>query len=160
MPVTSLNESSWSDVHAIQRAAYTELLHEDVDVLKSKWLASPETCFQFQDDSGKTVSYFLTHPWHLNSAPKLHDVIPEDCSGQQLFLHDLAVSPDVAGQGIGKQMVEAFFERAKALGYSRFMLVAVQGSVPFWSRYGFQVTDEKVSESYGPNAKLMILEFK
>ncbi|GAA0832811.1 MULTISPECIES: GNAT family N-acetyltransferase [Marinomonas] len=157
MAVSVLNASSWSDIQRIQQAAYVESLHEECEVLKSKWQASPDTCFQYRDETGRIVAYLLTHAWGSSAAPKLHDALPEACAGDQLFVHDLAVSPEAAGKGIAKALLSAFFEQASLMGYSRFMLVAVQGSVPFWARYGFQVKEVPVSESYGEGARLMVL---
>lgn len=158
MSVSPITDTSWAAIQRLQQAAYAPSLHEECEVLTSKWQASPDTCFQYLDEAGNTLAYLLTHPWNSSNAPKLNDALPAGCTGDQLFIHDLAVSPEATGQGVAKQLLAAFFARAAALGYTRFMLVAVQDSVPFWSRYGFLEQAEQVSESYGDGARLMRLE--
>jgi len=76
----------------VQEEAYTDIPHEAVDVLKSKWKASPETCFAYQDSDNKVLGYLLAHPWNSDEPPKLFETLPYSSAGDTLYLHDLAVS--------------------------------------------------------------------
>ena len=67
------------------------------------------------------------------------------------------------GQGIGTQFVDKVVQTAVRLGFREIYLVAVQGSVPFWRKMGFEVLDDysevgasaESLASYGADARLM-----
>ena len=48
MSINLITDNSWSDILKIQEEAYLEIEPEDVDILKSKWLLSPNTCAVFK----------------------------------------------------------------------------------------------------------------
>jgi len=54
-----------------------------------------------------------------------------------LYLHDLAVAPRAAGQGVARRLVGAMLARAGGLRHSA--LVSVQDSRPFWESLGYAV---------------------
>jgi ribosomal protein S18 acetylase RimI-like enzyme len=166
MMITEISKASWGEILHIQEEAYTGVPPEEVDVLKSKWEISPESCFVFRADDGNILAYLLAHSWNSLEPPKLFDKTPADSMGDILYLHDLAVSNRARGMGIGKQLAKKLIESAKEkqldkqckAKYKKILLVAVQDSSRFWSGLGFcEVLQVPVCSSYGDDAKLMLL---
>lgn len=158
MTISPIINDSWGGILAVQEEAYTGLPPEDVNVLKSKWLVSPETCFIETAEEGLIRGYLLAHPWHSDEPPKLFEVLPMNTDGSVLYLHDLAISNAARGMGIGKRLSQKLLDTAKIKGFEKVLLVAVQGSEGFWSALGFsEITDVPVCSSYGSNAKLLQL---
>lgn len=161
MSIAVISEKSWQGILQVQKEAYTDIPHEEVDVLKSKWKASPETCFVYQDSDNKVLGYLLAHPWNSDEPPKLFETLPENSAGDTLYLHDLAVSSNARGIGVGRKLSNKLLEIAKLKKFRRVRLVAVQGSEDYWFNFGFrEINNVSVSQSYGANAKLMSLEAK
>ena len=81
--------------------------------------------------------------------------------GVNLYLHDLALSHEARGKGIAKKLVENLIDTAKDQGFKKILLVAIQNSSVFWGKFGFvHIPNGDVCPSYGPSAKLMLLEIK
>jgi predicted N-acetyltransferase YhbS len=158
MSISPINEHSWDDIVRIQEEAYTDIAPEDVNVLKNKWYSSPHTCAVFTDHKGKVLAYLLAHPWASEIPPKLNEKIPVTYSST-LFVHDLALAIEGRGKNIGKELVQNLIDNAKARGYVKILLVAVQNSTGFWAKFGFlNIPSEEVYSSYGENSQLMVLE--
>jgi len=161
MTITEISETSWDAILRIQEEAYTGIPPEEVDVLKSKWHNSPDSCFVFLAEDEKILAYLLAHSWGSLVPPKLFEPVPTDSAGKILYLHDLAVSKDARGLGLGKQLANKLIDSAKNKQYEKVLLVAVQGSGKFWASLGFkQILDVPVCASYGADAKLMSLALK
>lgn len=58
---------------------------------------------------------------------------------QVLYLHDMSVLPDLAGQGVARHLVQHLQAQARARGLQQAALVSVQGSQAYWERQGFSV---------------------
>jgi ribosomal protein S18 acetylase RimI-like enzyme len=157
--IVQISEKSWDGILKIQEEAYTDLPPEDVSILKSKWLASPDTCFIYSSNENKILAYLLSHPWGSDSPPKLNEEATVDKDTSNLYLHDLALSNEARGQGIARALVENLINNAKTQGFTKIQLVAVQGSSSFWVKYGFMViVNAAICPSYGSAARLMVLE--
>lgn len=159
MTITEISESSWDDVLRIQEKAYTGVPPESIGVLKSKWEISPESCFVARAEDEEIQAYLLAHAWNSLEPPKLFEQVPENSTGEILYLHDLAVVNKARGVGAGKQLVKKLLETAKERGYEKVLLVAVQNSSRFWASLGFrEVLHVSVCSSYGDDAQLMVLD--
>jgi len=157
--IVQISEKSWDEILKIQEEAYTELPPEDVNILKSKWLASPNTCSIYSGNENKIMAYLLSHPWGSDIPPKLNEEAPVNNETSNLYLHDLALSNEARGRGIARALVENLINNAKTQGFTKILLVAVQGSSSFWAKYGFMViVNAAICPSYGSAAKLMVLE--
>ena len=159
MSINLITENSWIDILKIQEEAYVEIEPEDVNVLKSKWLSSPKTCAMYKE--GNNISaYLLAHPWPSEIPPKLHEECPITAS-LNLYLHDLALARESRGKGIANKLVKNLIDIAKAQGFNKILLVAVQNSGGFWSKFGFlNRPNAEICPSYGHNSELMVLELK
>ena len=159
MSIHLITENSWIDILKIQEEAYVEIEPEDVNVLKSKWLSSPKTCAVYKEGSN-TSAYLLAHPWPSETPPKLHEECPITAS-LNLYLHDLALARESRGKGVAKKLVENLIDIAKAQGFNKILLVAVQNSGGFWSKFGFlSMPSSEICPSYGENAQLMSLKLE
>lgn len=160
MPINVITESSWDRIIEIQEEAYVEVPAEDVTILKSKWLAPPKTCTVYLNDNGNILAYLLAHPWTSDIPPKLHETISIS-KGSTLYIHDLALTQEAKGKNIAKKLVENLISHAKAQGFSKVLLVAVQNSNEFWAKFGFvNITNTAICSSYGNNAQLMTLKLQ
>src|SRR5690606_243767 len=118
MPIGPISEVTWSEIVAVQAEAYSEIEPESLEVLKSKWLRSPECCFVYKK-SGRVVGYLLAHSWNSEMPPKLYRPLPTGTEGTILFLHDLAILRSAAGQGVGKELAEHFRSEERRVGKER-----------------------------------------
>lgn len=113
------------------------------------------------ESGAAVVGYCFAHPWHgMQPAPlnTLLGTLP--ASADALYLHDLALLPETQGAGAGAAAIAILLARAASLGLERMCLVAVNGSLPYWSRHGFVVADSvqlrtKLA-SYGAEARFMV----
>jgi ribosomal protein S18 acetylase RimI-like enzyme len=122
----------------IEACCYTEIAPESVECIGAKLLTSPSTCF-VGCCGNQVIAFLLSLPIQFESPPLLHQTlcaIPE--SADTLYLHDLAVSPDQRGCGIGRLLIEAFMNKMKELELKRASLIAVQNSGDYWIGHGFR----------------------
>ena len=142
----------------IQRKVYLEDLIETSQSISSKLTISPETCFVHL--TGNNVNaYCLCYPFPKLESPPLNDVLDKNYSSENLFVHDLCVSPQYRGLGIAKIMIDHLFEVCRSHNFHSMTLVAVQNSEKFWHKFGFVVVqDTNSSSSYGVDSKLMFCE--
>ncbi|PSJ47507.1 GNAT family N-acetyltransferase [Zobellella endophytica] len=159
LSIEPITEAAWPQILALQARCYQELAPESEAVLRSKWRASPATCLQCRDQGGALLGYLLSHPWPHAGLPALHREYEIAGPSDRLYLHDLAVSPRAHGLGVGKGLVAALLDRARAQGFARVSLVSVQGSEGFWARFGFRpLRNAELCASYGDDPRAMALE--
>ncbi|HEX8472342.1 MAG TPA: GNAT family N-acetyltransferase [Brevundimonas sp.] len=107
------------------------------------------------------VGYLVAYPMRRETAPPLNtlmEVIPKDA--EVIYLHDLALDPDVRGGGHTAAIVERLAQQAKADGWPALALVAVNDAAGFWMKRGFTTASlsgmaEKLA-TYGPDARYMV----
>ncbi|WP_394248580.1 GNAT family N-acetyltransferase [Vibrio profundi] len=108
-----IEEVHWNSILEIQDKSYREIGCEELDVLKSKNDASPDTCFVCLSDCESVVGYLLAHPWRGISPLKLFEPLPNVENCEYLYLHDIAISPQSKGKGIGRAAALKLFEVAQ-----------------------------------------------
>jgi predicted N-acetyltransferase YhbS len=54
------------------------------------------------------------------------------------YIHDVAVAERCRGRGVGGLLAQRLLDLARTRGFRSCELVSVQGSAPFWERFGFQ----------------------
>ena len=69
---------------------------------------------------------------------------PEDAHGGRLF--QMAVSPDLQGQGLGARLVRSLEEELRRRGFTHVHLHARAPVVPFYERLGYAVYGEPFTE--------------
>ena len=148
---------------AIQSQAYPAFLREDEAAFASRIAIKASYCLAATRD-GELVAYLLAHGWLGLAPPPVGAILPAEAPSDILFIHDLAVSPQGRGSGIGRDLVARAFELATRDGLDTAELIAVEGAAPYWASLGFEPVDcsaelaAKVA-AYGPQACLMKREF-
>jgi len=158
MQIESIEEQHWEQILQIQRDAYIDIAPESLEVLQSKVIASPETCFVALEQ-GKVAGYLLAHPWDEETLPPLF--LKLDCKpkGRVLYIHDLAVAKGHGGRGIGRFMAYEILAQAKRHSYAQVNLVAVNNASKFWSKLEFKLRFGAYDlSSYGEGAVVMGFE--
>lgn len=110
---------------------------------------------------GRPAGYILSHPWRIGRPPALNSrlgQIPADAD--TYYIHDLALLPAARGSGAAALIVDDVIAHACRQGFGSVSLIAVNNSLPFWSRNGFAPDDradigEKLL-SYEPAARFMV----
>ena len=133
---------------------------EDRNCFASRLSVFPEGCFILDSEAG-AKGYLITYPWTANSAPVLNRTLaalPDDVS--VLYLHDLALHPDVRGEGWSRSAMDNVLALATRGGWSSVALVAVNEAVDFWRRHKFEVQQTSAMAaklaSYGADARYMV----
>ncbi|KAF0814089.1 hypothetical protein IGB42_00986 [Andreprevotia sp. IGB-42] len=151
--IRALDHNDLDAVCAIQTACYPAGFHESRAVFARKLAVSPDSHW-LAEHRGEPIGYFLTHPWAGDAPPDLdHELAGLPAAPDCHFLHDLALHPVARGKGLAPRLIEAALQWGAQQGYARTMLVAVQGSVPFWQRWGFKPV--AAAAAYGKDAALM-----
>jgi GNAT superfamily N-acetyltransferase len=147
------------DLEAVHKiSAHVHPAHpERVEVLAEKFRLFPKGCFVLEA-GGRIAGYCFSHPWTDGPPPPLDTFMTALPSGlSAYFVHDLTVEKGVRGTGMGRALVPVLFETARAMGFDRLVLVAVNDRGPFWQAAGFSATpDETLQEAarakYGAGA--------
>ena len=151
--------ADWSYIDRIQRQAYPPELQEQLSVLQRKAQLSPDTCFVYLDEAEQVSGYCLLHPCQPGIVPELDAHTDDSLLAQNhFFLHDMALARAAQGQGVAKAFVEYVVAAVTEKQAQSIALVAVQGSVPFWSKLGFNRVENSKALSYGSQARYMVLE--
>jgi predicted GNAT family N-acyltransferase len=66
----------------------------------------------------------------------------------------MAVLREARGQGVGRQLLEALIERARARGMTRVVLNAQTHAAAFYARFGFTRTGEPFMEAGIPHVTM------
>lgn len=88
-----------------------------------------------------TLSAYLAAYWsNPGKITPLDGAFSAPAVGDQvLYLHDMSVLPELAGQGVARHLVTQAFANARQRGLQQAALVSVQGSQSYWERQGFSV---------------------
>lgn len=123
----------------------------------------PQGCFVLA--CGDAVKgYCIAYPWPEGSVPPLDSLLGALPQGRAAFyLHDLALQPEVRGQGHARPIVERLALDLRGIDAKRIALVSVNDSVRFWQGQGFApvAPDETMARklaSYGAGAQYMVRE--
>lgn len=158
MLLRNITSADWSAIMAIQAECYHAFEPESQAVMKSKWQMSPNCCFAVEL-KGKLLGYCLAHPWNSAFPPSLNQLLkqlPE--SVNTLYIHDIALSYDIQGQGAGKALLMRCKQYAQENQLASLSLVAVQNANDFWLKQGFNpIETVKCLASYGHGASFMKL---
>ncbi|MBS0508190.1 MAG: GNAT family N-acetyltransferase [Proteobacteria bacterium] len=123
---------------AVQRACYGAALVEGAEVFARR-LASPANCSLVLQRGGRVVAYLAAYRSLLGKVTPLHGDFEAVPMPDTLYLHDMAVLPGCAGQGLAQALLAAL--RMQGAGLRHQALVSVQGSQGYWRRQGFAAHD-------------------
>ncbi len=136
---------------------------EDDAVQAERLALYPEGCAVLEYE-GAVSGYAITHPWRYAEPPALNvmlGTLPERPT--TYYIHDFAVLPETRGSGAGSAFANAVIAHARSLTLPSVSLVAVNKSIPFWSRFGFEVVSEPSLHArlltYDADARYMVRRF-
>lgn len=161
MTVSSISAHHWPAILQLQAEAYAGTVEpESLDILQSKWHASPETCFVYLHEE-KVAGYLLAHPLANAELPKLHHhaATTKVSHSPTLFIHDLAIAPLHIGKGIGALLLQQLLNTAHSINAQKVMLISLKEAVAFWQKMGFVANNKPISSDYGLGAKAMSYDF-
>ena len=146
---------------AVQRACYGDGFVESAEVFARR-LASPAHCSLVLEHAGTVCAYLAAHRSVQGKVTPLHGDFEALPHTDTLYLHDLAVLPALAGQGIARALLEPLWAQAAAAGLAYTALVSVQGSQAYWAHHGYAVqpladaAQQARLASYGEGAVYML----
>ncbi len=149
----------------IQRKCYDDARQESREAFTSKLLASPQTCFVALRGQ-QVVGYLVSIPAEAGSPLPLNSQeYSRPAAPNALYLHDVAVDPEMRGAGVAAVLLAPYFLQLRSLGLPYGSLTAVNHSCSFWRRHGFrEVTPTGLGvvhlDSYGCDAQYMLLGFE
>jgi GNAT superfamily N-acetyltransferase len=133
---------------------------EDDAVLFKRFALYPKGC-AILDCNGVASGYAVTHPWRYGEPPALNTSLgklPDQPT--TYYIHDFVVLPETRGIGAGSAFANTVVLHARELALPNVSLVAVNRSVPFWSRFGFEIVAEPELAaallSYDAEARFMV----
>ena len=133
---------------------------EERDVFADKLRLHPDGALVLEHGAA-VAGYCFAHPWHGSQPAPLNSLLGAlPASADALYLHDLALLPETQGAGAGTAAIAILLARAASWHLDRLCLVAVNGSIPYWSRHGFVVADAPELRTklaaYGADARFMV----
>jgi GNAT superfamily N-acetyltransferase len=137
---------------------------EDMAVFVERLRLYPEGA-RLLEVRGRPAGYVLSHPWRFRSLPALNSLLGHiPAEADTYYLHDLALLPVARGSGAAGTLVHFLLRHAEQAGFASMSLVAVNGSMPFWSRHGFAIAEageltDKL-KSYEDAARFMVRELR
>ncbi len=152
-----------SDLDAVAAIAFVSFPDhfEGRPMFANRLALAAQGCFVLAEADGEAVGYAVSYPWRIDGAPPVNsliEVLPDDAD--VIYLHDLALRPDVRGTGATRGIVEQLADQARSRRWSAIALVAVNDAVGFWMKQGFEVRENDAVRaklaSYGPDARYMI----
>ena len=121
---------------AVQLACYGEGFVESAEVFARR-LASPVNCSLAVEQDGRIVAYLAAYRSVLGKVTPLHGDFEAVDAPDTLYLHDMAVHPAHAGQGLARALLAPLWQDALGQGLCHSALVAVQGAQGYWERHGY-----------------------
>ena len=130
-----------ADLPAVLRIA--EILHpnypERLEIFADKLAFFPAGCRVVEDAGSTMLGYAFAHVWSQGLPPLLDQplgAIPgaADC----LHLHDIALMPQIRGQGGPTLYLNELEALARTRGLSALTLIAIMGQDGFWRGKGFR----------------------
>ena len=148
-------------VMAIQRVCYGDAYVEGHGVLACR-LACPANGSLVALRGGEVLAYLAAYWSVVGKVTPLHGDFEACARPDTLYLHDMAVHPDQAGQGLARGLLAPLWAQAARRGMRYSSLVSVQGSQDYWFRQGFKehplqdVQQQRHLASYGCEAVYML----
>ena len=159
--VRPLALSDLTDLLAVQLACYGEGFVESGDVFARR-LASPANCSLVLERGGQVCAYLAAYRSVRGKVTPLHGDFEPVAQPDTLYLHDMAVLPSHAGQGLAGELLQPLWAQAASQGLQHSALVSVQGSQAYWERHGYglqplvDVAQSVQLASYGEDAVYMV----
>lgn len=120
----------------VQRACYGDGYVESAEVFAQR-IACPAQCSLVLEAQGRVLAYLAAYDSVQGKVTRLHGDFELQPQPDTLYLHDLAVLPELGGQGVAARLLHTLWQGAQSRGLQRAALVSVQGSQGFWQHHGY-----------------------
>lgn len=163
----TMQTSDLDAVISLQSTCYAPQFHEPKQAFAAKLNAAPASAWVI-DGPSDLWAYLVCLPIDGDELPALHATEWHPPPHPQwLYLHDLAIHPDARGAGLAGVLLSKAHELAFSQGWLAVGLIAVQDSVAFWRKQGFEPAElpspliraEKLA-SFGKEATFMLRRIK
>ena len=109
-------------------------------VLRQPWQQSPGSERTPADEEPNTIHALVLAPAEANEPPVALAVgMLQPTTAHQGQIRFMAVAPDAAGTGLGRQVVEYLETQARTVGLTEIVLHAREAAVGFYQRLGYAV---------------------
>ncbi len=152
LPVRELGHGDLAAVHRLQALCYPPGYQEPAAAFAAKLQASPRSLWGADHPvlAGDLMAYLICLPVCGLRWPGLHATTQPPAQGADaLYVHDLSLHPDGRGQGLAQALVRHATAWARGQGLQRLLLMAVQGSQPYWRQQGFTPIPPAVLTQHG-----------
>ncbi|QIL71071.1 GNAT family N-acetyltransferase [Diaphorobacter sp. HDW4B] len=145
----------------VQRACYGDEYVEGAEVFARR-IASTVNCSLVLEREGVVCAYLAAYRSRAGKVTPLHGDFEAISAPDTLYLHDMAVHPDFAGQGLAHALLQHMRDLAKHAALPFSGLVSVQGSQAYWARQGYELHELRDPQqqaslaSYGEDAVYML----
>ncbi|WP_233146218.1 GNAT family N-acetyltransferase [Pigmentiphaga sp. NML080357] len=156
--IEAMQPAAVEAVLAVQAQAYAGVdVLEDAGLFLNRIRLSPRTCWVARGPDG-VLGYLVSYPWPLGAPPRLNVPLPAlPADARSWFLHDCAVAPAAAGQGVGTALVRTGLDHARKAGLACATLVSLAPARAYWVRQGFEAVEAEPEalDGYGAGACYM-----
>lgn len=122
---------------------------EDPAVFANRLELFAPGCLMAEDD-GEILGYCIAHPGTIGVPPPLDTVLAAlPAAADCLYIHDVALLPAARGRKLGVALALLLEDVARAHGFDRMALTAVNNSDGFWGALGYQPQPCAKLASYG-----------
>lgn len=148
----------------VQAACYPPPMQEGADVVLARIRQAGDTSFVATQRNGAILAYAFAYRSMQGALTPLDACFALAAAGDTLYLHDLAVAPHAAGQGLARRLAAHVDTLARRQGSRWCALVSVQDSRRFWERLGYRATACATPQAgaalatYPPGALYMTLD--
>ncbi|MBC3933816.1 GNAT family N-acetyltransferase [Undibacterium rugosum] len=134
--IRAMRVADVSAVYAVQAQVYVADMVEPQTLLLARLQVAPDSAWVAEDEAG-VGAYLAGYPSVTGKISALGADFAPAFPADALYLHDMAVAPRMAGQGVAARLFAAALQLAKQRDYAAMCLVSVQNTLPFWRHFGF-----------------------
>jgi ribosomal protein S18 acetylase RimI-like enzyme len=130
--------SDLPELHRLEAETYEPALHESDEAFLRLIALYPDGAFGYFEGT-RLCAYAFGLPLPAGAVLELKsplEALPPHAD--TFYIHDVAVADTCRGRGLARQLVANLQELARRRGFRACELVSVQGSAPFWERFGFE----------------------
>lgn len=115
---------------------------EDLEVHRDRLEVYLEGCFKIMDKE-KMIGFFESELWSEYHKPAINVKASDrhNPKGTIFFITCIGFLPEYTGRGIGSQVMQFVFERAREIGCEAVYLQADDRSKGFYEKLGFQLKE-------------------
>ncbi|MFC4932779.1 GNAT family N-acetyltransferase [Massilia sp. GCM10023247] len=135
--IRPLSHDDLEAVLRVQAECYGPAMQEPAAVIRARLAAAGDTAFAAVA-GGALLGYLFAYRSLLGSVTPLGAAYAPAGAPDTLYLHDLAVSPRAAGQGLARRLAQHAAQLARREALPWCALVSVQDSQRFWEKLGYR----------------------